>query len=149
MHITFTLSPPKLLSDGVMGGIISSKKKMLLFYHGNFVCESSFGSRIAEHTITDHEVTLEPGPLREVCPRGIGEEEKEFICLGMKLWLSRRAVDWSTHKTCCSKPNTKKEKKRGKEKKEETEKEKGRKREGRRKRGSFCFLRVHSGNLSA
>lgn len=121
---------------------------MLLFYHGNFVCESSFGSRIAEHTITDHEVTLEPGPLREACPRGIGEEEKEFICLRMKLWLSGRAVDWPTHKTWGSKPNTKKEKKRGR-KEEETEKEKGKRREGRRKRGSFCFLRVHSGNLSA
>lgn len=100
---------------------------------------NSFGSRIAEHTTTEHEITLEPGPHREACPRGIGEEEKEFVCLRMKLWFNGRAVDWPTHKTWGSKPNTKKERKGGKERKKRLKKRRERGgREGERE-GPYVF----------
>lgn len=76
---------------------------------------NSFGTKIAPHTITEHEVTPEPEPHRKTCPRGREEEEKEFLGLRMKLWFNGRAVDGPSYKTWGSKPNTKQEKKGGKE----------------------------------
>lgn len=75
-----------------MGGIRASKTKCGRLYHGTSAFVTSFGTRMAAHAVSDHEVPHNLDCTERPVP-GEKERRRRNASLGMKLWVSGRALD--------------------------------------------------------